>query len=130
VSLLNWNGIIVGAAGDVLQGGWAGVVKANNRDLRDRSQGSSLNRRWQRSISKLLKVITEIFVINDGASVEDEALTDHENEEVLDSPIDLNNLVKLCEGTEKCRVMKRQVKGKQVMVACGHLAVSQAQPRR
>jgi hypothetical protein len=107
VSLLNWNGIIVGAAGDVLQGGWAGVVKANNRDLRDRSQGSSLNRRWQRSISKLLKVITEIFVINDGASVEDEALTDHENEEVLDSPIDLNNLVKLCEGTEKCRVMKR-----------------------
>jgi hypothetical protein len=33
---------------------------------------------------------------NDGASVEDEALTNHENEEVLDSPIDLNNLVNIC----------------------------------
>jgi hypothetical protein len=42
---------------------------------------------------------------------------------VLDSPIDLKNLVNLCEGTEKRRVItKRQVKGKQVMVACGHLA--------
>jgi hypothetical protein len=65
----------------------------------------------------------ESALFNDGASVEDDALTDHENEEVLDSPIDLNNLVNLCEGTEMCRVItKRQVKGKQVMLACGHLA--------
>jgi hypothetical protein len=34
---------------------------------------------------------------------------------VLDSPIDLNNLVNRV-------ITKRQVKGKQVMVACGHLA--------
>jgi hypothetical protein len=65
----------------------------------------------------------ESALFNDGASVEYDALTDHENEEVLDSPIDLNNLVNLCEGTEMCRVItKRQVKGKQVMLACGHLA--------
>jgi hypothetical protein len=26
MDLLNWNGIIIGAAGDVPQGGWVGVV--------------------------------------------------------------------------------------------------------
>ncbi len=59
---------------------------------------------------------------NDEASVEDEALTEREDEEARDSPIDLHNMVNLCEITT-CRVItKRSVKGKQVIVACRHLA--------
>jgi hypothetical protein len=54
VSLLSLNRIIIGAAGDVPQDGRVGVVNANKRDLRNRSLGSGLNRRWQRNISKLL----------------------------------------------------------------------------
>jgi hypothetical protein len=45
---------------------------------------------------------TEMASLNDEASVEDAALTDHENEEALVSPIDLLNMVSLCEDTKKC----------------------------
>jgi hypothetical protein len=53
---------------------------------------------------------------NDEASVEDEALTDREDEEVRDSPIDLHNMVNLCENTMRQIIMKRTLRGKQVMV--------------
>jgi hypothetical protein len=62
---------------------------------------------------------TEMASLNDEeATVEDAALTDHENEEALDSPIDLLNMVNLCDNTKKCGVaFTRQVKGKRVKVA-------------
>jgi hypothetical protein len=55
----------------------------------------------------------------DEASVDDEA---REDKEVRDSPIDLHNMVDLCDISTCHIIPKRTVKGKQVIVACGHLA--------
>jgi hypothetical protein len=72
---------------------------------------------------------TEMASLNDEASAEDAALTDHENEEALGSPPDLLNMVSLCEDTKKCCVIfKRMVKGVTVKVACGHLAEGCTRP--
>jgi hypothetical protein len=38
------------------------------------------------------------------------------------SPIDLHNMVNLCEITTCRAITKQTLKGKQVMLACGHLA--------
>jgi hypothetical protein len=66
---------------------------------------------------------TEMASLNDEVSVEDVALTDHENEEALGSPLDLISMVNLCENTKKCGVtFTWQVKGKRVKVAFGCLA--------
>jgi hypothetical protein len=54
--------------------------------------------------------------------VEDEVLTEREDEEVRDSPIDIHNMVDLCEKSTCLIITKRTVKGKQVKVACGYLA--------
>jgi hypothetical protein len=71
----------------------------------------------------------EMASLNDEASVEDAALTDHENEEALVSPTNLLNMVSLCEDTKKCCVIfKRMVKGVTVKVACGHLAEGCTRP--
>ncbi len=60
---------------------------------------------------------------NDEASVEDEALTDREDEGVRDTPIELHNMVNLC-ASNRCLVTitKRMQNHTQVMVACGSLA--------
>jgi hypothetical protein len=61
----------------------------------------------------------EMASFNDEASVEDEALTEREED---DRPIDLHNMLNLCDFT-KCRLItKRVVKSKSVLVVCGHSA--------
>jgi hypothetical protein len=41
----------------------------------------------------------EMASFKDEVSEEDEALTDREDEEVCDNPLDLHNMVNLCENT-------------------------------
>jgi hypothetical protein len=48
----------------------------------------------------------ETASFNDEATVEDEALTEREDEEVRDSPIDLHNMVDLCD-ISTCRIITK-----------------------
>jgi hypothetical protein len=81
-------------------------------------------------VSRTTNQGNDMASFNDETSVEDEALTDCEEEGVRDTPIEFHNMVNLCE-SNRCLVTitKRMQNQAQVMVGCGNLA-STAYDRR